>query len=198
MFSATKLFAVAASVALFGALTVALPLGQQQDATTPGAEAPTLGEITSYTGEMEVLGKDQIGTRQEFDWGFGRSGEQWTTRLTTDDPRYSGLVTGIHNSHQLESGGAFLVTHTSRMFTEDEGGTWLQTGYGYQDPEATRVTYVTQSTGEGIYEGWSAFDVCEQTAGADGLVCRGIIFQGDWPESAGEAPPVIPELHLDA
>ena len=40
MFSSTKLVAAAASVALLGALTWALPLSQQQPSQAPGAEAP--------------------------------------------------------------------------------------------------------------------------------------------------------------
>ena len=198
MFSATKLLAVAASVALFGALTLTVPTGQLPVAVAPGAEVPALDKMTSFTGELEVLGKDQIGTTAEFDWGFGRTGEQWTTRLTTTDPRYSGLTTGLHNNHQMASGGPYLAVHTSRMFTQEAGGTWLQAGYGYQDPETNQVTYVTQSSGEGVYDGLSAIDVCIQSEGADRMTCSGIVFEGEWPETPVEAPGAIPERYPDS
>ena len=184
MFSATKLLAMAASVALFGALTLALPLSQQQDPVTPGAEAPAFGEITSFTGEMEVLGQDRVGSVD----GISTTGEQWTTRLTTTDPRFSGLATGFHNLYQADQGPGFVRAHTSRQFTEDADGTWLSTGRGYQDPETTGVTWVTHSAGEGTYEGLSAISICEQADGSTAMECHGIVFEGEWPEFPSEAP----------
>lgn len=192
MFSTTKLFAMAASVALFAALTLALPLGHQQDPVTPGAEAPAFGEMTSFTGEMELLGQDRVGTVD----GSSTTGEQWTARFTTNDPRYSGLTTGFHNFYQSDPGPGFVRVHTSRQFTEDPDGTWLSTGHGYQDPETTGVTWVTQSTGEGTYEGLSAISICEQEDGSTAMQCHGIIFEGEWPEFPSDAPDEIPAPYL--
>lgn len=195
MFSATKLLAMAASVALFGALTLALPLSQQQEAQTPGAELPQLGAITAHTGEMEILGQDQVGSADRFDWGYSSTGEQWTTRLTTTDSRYSGVTTGFHNVLQRRPGDGFVRVHSSRVFTNDEDGTWLSTGYGYQDPETTGVTWVTQATGEGTYEGLSAIDICAQENGSTTMACHGIVFEGEWPEFPSEAPTEIPAAY---
>ena len=196
MFSATKLLAMAASVALFGALTLALPLGHRQDALTPAAESLALGEITSFSGEMELLGQDRAGSTDAFDWGYSSTEEQWTTRLTTTDPRYSGLVTGYHSLYQHRPGVGFVRVHTSRVFPEDADGTWLSTGYGYQDPKTTGVTWVTHSAGEGAYEGLSSVNTCQQENPSAAMECHGIIFEGDWPAFPSDAPAEIPVAYI--
>lgn len=195
MFSATKLVGIAAAVALFGALTLALPFGSQ-DSQLPAASAPSLGGITPWTGEMRILGKDTMGSAEGYDWGSSMTDEQWTSRLTTTDSRYSGLVTGLHSYYEVNPGDGFTRVHTSRVFTNDDGGTWLSSGYGYQDPETSSVTYVTHSTGEGIYAGLSGFGICEQQYGSLTMECHGITFEGEWPAFPSAAPDEIPAIWL--
>lgn len=198
MFSATKLVAAAASVALLGAVTLAVPFSRQQPTQAPGAEAPAaafLGEFSSYTGKMEMLGQDELGSARSFDWGSSTTGEQWTTRLTTTDPRYSGLVTGIHNYYQARSGGPYVRVHTSRVFAEESDGTWISSGHGYQDAETSAVTWVTHSTGEGVYEGLTALNLCVKAPGARDMDCHGIIFEGQWPELPSAAPTEVDEAY---
>ncbi len=85
--------------------------------------------------------------------------------------------------------------HLSRMFTEDEDGTWLSRGYGYLDPDTTEFTYVTRSTGEGTYDGLSAIDICVQENGATTMRCHGIVFEGEWPEFPSDAPAAVPAAY---
>ena len=132
-----------------------------------------------------------MGTADQFAWGDSITGEQWTSRLTTTDQRYSGVATGFHNVLQRRPSVGFVRVHVSRVFTKEADGTWLSTGYGYQDPETTGVTWVTQSTGEGTYEGLSAIDICAQENGSNTMACHGIVFEGEWPEFPSEAPTEI-------
>lgn len=195
MFSATKMVGIAAAVALFGALMLALPFGTQ-DTQVPAAVVPDLRGITPWTGEMHVKGKDTMGSAERYDWGSSRTDEQWTTRLTTTDPRYSGLVSGLHSYYEVNPGDGFVRVHKSRLFTDEDGGTWLNSGYGYQDPETSVVTYVTHATGEGVYAGLSAIGICEQQDGSAIMECRGITFEGEWPPFPSDAPDEIPAVWL--
>lgn len=195
MFSATKLVGMAAAVALFGALALALPFGSQ-DTQPAAAPAPSLRQVTPWTGEMHVLGKDTMGSAESYDWGSSMTDEQWTSRLTTTDSRYSGLVTGLHSYYEASPGDGLLRVHTSRIFNDEDGGTWLSSGYGYQDPETSVVTYMTRSTGEGVYAGLSAIGICEMPPNSFTMECRGITFEGAWPEFPSEAPDEIPAVWL--
>lgn len=187
MFSATKLVGIAAAVALFGAMMLVVPFGSQ-DTQAPAAPAPEMGEVTAFTGGIQLLGQDRTGTFERYDWGKSSSGEQWTFRLTTTDPRYSGVGTGFHNVYEVGPDRTVLRVQNGRLFTKDEDGTWLSTGYSYQDPETTAITYVTNSTGEGTYAGLSAYSICEQGNGSYELECHGIVFEGEWPELPSDTP----------
>jgi hypothetical protein len=196
MFPAARFIAIAASVALMGALTLALQLGFEEGTAVPAAQAPYAAEITPYTSVMETLGQDRTVEVERLDWGNIKSGEQWTARYTSSDPRMSGVATSFSNVYEVGPSKTYLRVYTGRLFTRDEDGRWLQKSYGYQNPETTAITYITHSTGEGAYAGLSAYDTCEQKQYSARWDCHGVIFEGEWPEFPPEAPEAIPEIHL--
>ncbi len=196
MISATKLVGIAAAVALFGALTLALPFGSQQDTQTPAAPAVDPGGITSYSGTSKVLGQNHMGTAEQLDWGTSREGEQWTSRMETTDSRMSGLSTCYSNVYETGEGGlGWLRTFNCRFVTREDGGTWREVGQGYMDPESTAIHYQYQMVGEGTFEGLYAIQRCDAPKYGVTFQCEGVIFSGGLPPMPDAAPEAIPPIH---
>ena len=193
MFSATKMVAIAAAIALYGAVMLAGSLNQPPDAPVPGAPAFEPGEITPISGTLRVLGQDNAGMITRYDWGETVEGEQWTVRITTDDPRFSGVNTGYHNLYAVGPDSIDLRTYNGRFFTKE--GSWLTTGRGYQNPLTGGIQYQEYAIGEGALEGLSAITSCGQEQFSNMFQCEGVIFEGGLPEMPAEAPADIPAIH---
>ncbi len=195
MFSTAKLVGLAAALALFAALALAVPLNPPQSGPAPAAPAFEPGEITPYTGKLRVLGQDVTPNPEGFDWGEAHMGEQWTVRLEMSDPRMSGVASSFHNVYTVTPDKTYLRTYKARVFTENPDGTWLETGRGYQDPETTGIQYQSYLEGEGAFEGLFAISSCGQQRFSANFDCEGVILEGGLPETPAEAPDEVPEAH---
>ena len=196
MFSATKLVAAAASVALFGALLVAGPLNLPGEDSAPAAVSPAQpGDMTHFSGTLRFLGQDHMGSVTRHDWGTETLGEQWTTRTETSDPRYSGVHTAFHNVYVIQPGSNDLRSFNGRLFTKD--GSWHTIGRAYTDPETGGIIGHEYAVGEGDYEGLYALTTLLQKPGSSLVDLKGIIFEGGLPETPADAPTEIPPIHLE-
>lgn len=194
MFSATKLVGIAAAVALFGALMLAVPFGPQQEVRTPAAEIPADGRVTTFTSEMTALDHAVGDVEHLTDSLVYKPGEQVILKITSSDPRMTGVVTGFQNVYEVGPLKTRLNAWTGRLMTD--GGSWLQSARGYQSPDST-VQLTTYSIGEGAYEGLAALYSCEQPSFFADWTCHGAITEVGWPEFPGEAPDEIPEIWLE-
>ena len=192
MFSATKVVAVAAAVALFGAVMLAVPQAPPSVEPVPGAPATTPGEVTPFAGSMRMLGPDNLGERTEYDWGGIGIGEQYTARYTTDDARYSGLNSANYNVYVVGPDEIQLRVYNGRLFTKD--GSWQVFGRGYTHPETGLFTMQEYAVGEGPYEGLFALNTFTERAGESDLEMEGIIAEGGWPETPEDPPMELPAI----
>lgn len=194
MFSATKVVGITAAAALLGAFLLAVPPIQTETTIVPAAPSFEPGEVTSYSGELHILGQDRAATIERFDWGNVKTGEQWTTRLTMSDPRVTGVSSGFQNVYEVGPEKTRLHAWTGRLFTKE--GSWLESSHTYQDPQTTGLQVQTYRVGEGVYEGLYTVEQCSQPKLSGDWDCEGVILEGGLPEAPGEAPTEIPEIHL--
>jgi hypothetical protein len=192
MFSATKLVGLAAAVALFGIVMLALPVNPPQNQQAPSAQVPMHGEVTPFSGSMDMIGVDDMGVRTEFDWGGMATGEQYTARYMNDDPRYSGLNSAYYAVYVIGPELIQLRVYNGRLFTKD--GSWQTFGRGYTHPETGLFTMQEYAVGEGPYEGLFALNTIQERSGVDELDMEGVIFEGGLPELPEEPPTEIPAI----
>lgn len=193
MFSATKLVGVAAAVALFGTLMLAVPFGPQQEVRTPAAEIPAEGRVTTFTSEMTALDHEVGDVEYLTDSLVFKPGEQVILKITSSDSRMSGVIAGFQNVYEVGPLKRRLSAWTGRLMTD--GGSWLQSGRGYQSSDSTTHTMIS-SIGEGAYEGLTALYSCGQTSFFADWTCNGVITEVGWPEYPAEAPAEIPSVYL--
>lgn len=192
MFSTTKLVGLAAVAALVGGLLVAVPLGTQQQTNPMPAAAPAAepGEISPFSGTVRPLGQNGIGEIKHHDWGTSATGEQWTVRWETDDPRFTGVSTGFQNAYSIDPSGSWLRAYRSRLFTDE--GSWLATGRAYQNPETTEMHHQEYAVGEGAYEGLYAMTTFRYDESGAMIDVEGAIFEGGLPATPEAAPDELP------
>ncbi len=168
MFNATRVAAAVAILALTGSLAlVAGPFGSSPDIVpVPGAASPSAspeaGDGTYFTGIMRfgygmpvapVVGDDGV-TRS-------RDGA-YEVAWESTDPRFSG--TGDHTSngnvYQTDSGNEVTVGWGTQTL-ENETGAWRSAGPGSGVNAVTSSRFHQWFTGEGDFDGLSAYVVYE-------------------------------------
>lgn len=193
-FSAAKLFGLAASVALLGAVALAVPFASRLDTQGPAAADSGPGHITMYTGSFWPFAKKTDGTIERYDWGLARLDEQWTSGLEMSDPRISGVQSCYSNVYETGLDGVgWLRTFRCRLFPDDVEATWEVTGRGYMDPGSTGIHYQSSFVGEGDYEGLFAIQRCDAPAYGAPFECVGSIFEGEFPPMPEAAPEERPD-----
>jgi hypothetical protein len=174
MFTATRVAAVVAIVALGGSLAlVAGPLGPSADtAPVPGAAtsspSPSPGAIdeTYFTGVMTVGLEGVEGTTEVGpDDVIRNRGGQYDAEWWSTDPRFSGPgdYTGNTNDYKTGSDGVVSVGWGT-MSVETEDGTWhsaTPVGGVVRRPIATEIDtrIPVWFVGDGAYEGMTALVV---------------------------------------
>ena len=135
MFSATKLVAAAAVLALSGTLLLAGPFTTQQaeDLVAPAATTNDPNAVTLVSGQMSDWSKDDAGKSESRDWGYSIVDRLWTAELALTDERLSGptRIRGNIHAQYWDQQGALSV------FLENDGGSWVGTGRSYLDPAST-------------------------------------------------------------
>ena len=193
MFSAVKLVAAGAFVALFGGLLLlGTPLAEQEP-LAPAAETttaePTYVPPVPVSGTMNTdaegvewapaeLGAD---VTQEFDRKTKRGGGgTWTFEF--DDPRLSGVAYELRSLDQI---GPKYEYHEGEAFTGtielvNDAGSWVGSlrGFATMGP-ATRHWHI-ELTGTGGHEGLSA--LLEGVGPYGSAEVEGLIFPGALPE----------------
>ena len=167
MLSGTKILGLAAVAALAGALFVAIPWSPQTDVSAPRAMVGEPVEITPVTGSMQVLAQKAAGPCEEggIEEMYACAGDVWMVRFDFDDDRLNGLQLSRHNRYSMGAMGYAVQSLTT--YAENDGGSWVGTGYAYQDPETTGLHYRTVLQGHGGYEGLTAIiNLDEPTFGA--------------------------------
>ena len=172
MFTATRVAAVVAIVALGGSLAlVAGPLGPSADnAPVPGAAAsspspsPGASDGTYFTGIMRFgYGPDVAGASTVGDDGVTRfRDESFEVAWESTDPRFSGTGETTNNSNVYRTDSGDEVTAgwgTSTL--ENEAGVWRSAGPGSGVNAVTSSRFHQWFTGEGDFDGLSAYVVYE-------------------------------------
>lgn len=190
MFSATKLFALAASIALIGVMIVSRPFSAPAP-EVPAATTTDPGGISKYSGSMRPFDQQDEGTIEVFDWGSRIEGERWSARMEMDDPRVSGTSACLGNAFVTDSGAGWLRATSCRLF--NEGGTWHVTSHGYLAPRSGGIHYQQRLVGEAGYDGLFAVQRCDMDARTALFDCEGAVFEGGFPDAPAEAPAELPD-----
>ena len=166
MFSATKLIAGAAVLALAGSLLWSGALTPQPEQQVPGADAERTDFII-VTGTSTITG------------GNSAAGDD-----SMSDPRVSGHAV-LTNSYLTGSEDMTGVQWGQYTLTND-GGAWEGEWIGFYEPPGNdinemvgRENATVWASGTGDYEGWSY--VADYTGDLTALSVRGLIYQGDVP-----------------
>ena len=168
MFTATRIAAVLAIVALGGSLAlVAGPLGSSPDiAPVPGAASPSAspeaGDGTYFTGIMRFgYGMPQASTVG--DDGVRRfRDESFEVTWESTDPRFSGSGETSNNSNvYLTDSGDEVTAGWGTSTLENEAGVWRSAGPGSGVNAVTSSRFHQWFTGEGDFDGLSAYVVYE-------------------------------------
>ena len=187
MLSGTKILGLAAVAALAGALLMAIPWNPQADVSAPGAMVSEPVEITSVTGSMEVLTQKAVGPCEEGDMElYACAGDVWMVRFDFDDDRLDGLQMSRHNRHSMGALGYAVQSLTT--YGENDGGSWVGTGYAYQDPETTGLHYRTVQEGRGGYEGLTAIINLDEPTFGTLFEGTGVIVGPGLPDMPEPAP----------
>ena len=187
MFSATKLVATAAAVALSGALLLAGPFTPQERSAPAAPDAFEPGVITPVQGTMYVTAQTRGGDSETYAGGRVSLDEWWTTRYEVDDPRLSGYATSRHNRN---TGATTTYAGGTRMITariDNDGGSWVGTGRAYSGPESS-IHYQMLLEGQGGYEGLHAIIALDTESTAAPFEVTGAIISGDLPELPEAVP----------
>lgn len=196
MFSATKMLAATAVVALFGGV---LAVGQLTPSTAdqaPAAEAPLAaaprGEPVEFQGRWSYGGGLQGGAIDLHDDGWLEQHDQgWALGITEPgDPRLDGRLT--LRASAIQKAGTEIWNGAFRI--ENETGSWqqrpmIQSVKLSGEPEP--MTWTAVFDGEGGYEGLTAvMGITRRSAGWDveGVVIDGAlppaptVLTREWPE----------------
>jgi hypothetical protein len=198
MFNATKFVFAGAIVALFGGFLLAgvltgpsgdLSPAAVTDSAVDGTSAqPTSAKAVDFSGDYPYLSA-QGGEMSLLADGFVVMGEQIDGVLTElDDHRLNGKVRYVVNRIDHESAGD-VVSYVVRI--DNDGGSWLGTGYGYNDTADPGFVFdhgnrmrggfdTTVLRGSGGYEGLSAIMVNERAG--DTFRVEGVVFSGEIAE----------------
>lgn len=185
MFSATKLFGLAAAVALLGVMVVGRPFAEQTP-PTPAAIDTDPGTVSMYRGTVRGLEQHDPGTIEVFDWGSLKEGERWTGQMEMDDPRLSGVIDCYSNAFITDRGAGWLRAMSCRVSNTE--GSWQAISRGYMAPRGGGIHDQLWMEGEGAYSGLYAIQRCDMSALTATVECEGAVFQGGFPDAPAEAP----------
>jgi hypothetical protein len=187
MFSATKLVGMAAVLALMGGLMLAVPLNVTEE-SPPAATTPDPADyLTTVSGTATLRSTDRDG---DVEYGvvgpdgIGYMDEIYTGEIDTDDPRLDGRMRSTSNMYAHHG----QATRSLTIYLENDGGSWVGTGYGYQDPETTGYHNRWVLHGEGGYEGQHAVIDMDQSTFSVPFEVSGVIVSGDLPPMPDPAP----------
>ena len=186
MISATKMIGLAASLALVGALALALPANQPEGSVGPAAAPAEPAEMAPFSGTMRTLSIDDYGETVAHDWGRALMDQQWTFEHDFDDERLNGMGRSRVNDHRIagSSGGPKSFT----LYIENDGGSWVGTGRAYNGVNGGGWHHQTVLTGQGGYEGLTAILAADQSAQSSVLEVSGVMFTGGLPPLPEAAP----------
>jgi hypothetical protein len=174
MLSPVKAITAGALVfAIGGVLLIAQPFDQQ--GSVPGAEegAELADPVEVTITSTEVPGGDP-GTCTTHAGDYERcTGTTWSHQWSATDPRLSGTAT--HHVNEVSTG---VIFEAYAIEVVNDKGAWVGTGRHASSPvDATVLTL----TGEGEYEGFSAF-VFEDTSGSEEEAFKtAVIIEGELP-----------------
>ncbi|MEA2025802.1 MAG: hypothetical protein U9O18_03845 [Chloroflexota bacterium] len=159
MFSATKLMAGAAVLALTSGFLLSGVLTFEPDEQLPAA-APERGDFIIVTGSAQL----------------SSGGGAPTGSSTMSDPRVSGDLELINR--YLTGVGLTGVQWGLYTLTND-GGSWEGEWIGFYESPSGKENAMVWASGTGDYEGWSY--VANYTENLRGLDVRGLVYQGPIP-----------------
>lgn len=197
MFTAARIVAALAILALAGSLAVVAVPVSEQPATAPAAPMEDIdpADFGGFMGRM-TCGQGKYGSTQVTEWGSFVEGETYPRcSVEVGDPRFTGNMYSVHDYYKYDGKPTWGVRSVSAVLTTDEGH-WVSTSnWGYQQPENGAMAYAMQWRGEGAYEGLSALSFLSQDEFSLILDLEGVIFPGELP--AAPASPVEAALALD-
>lgn len=209
MFSALKLGAATAFIALVGGMLAISALPGPQPAQVPAAATEAASPdiaIADLPPYAAVTGKVWPGSST---YGPDRDGDYdgpgalwrdwaWDLRIEANDPRLNGLFPTNQNYLLFDSSEEVVGFSGSLRTTigtlENEGGSWTQTGYGFSKPGWSSYgsnNYVLFLTGEDGYEGLTAM-LFMVPAGSYWQL-DGVIAPGPFPELPASLNPSTAE-----
>lgn len=190
MFSATKLFAGAATVALLGVLVVSGPFAGEPRPETTSSIGADPGEISRYSGVLRLMKNHDPGTIEYTDWGSRMEGGRLSATHEMDDPRVSGISHCNYSQFTTDNGAGWLRANNCRLFNDE--GSWHSMSRGYLAPGNGGVHYQHEMVGEGGYDGLFAVQRCDMPAQTATMECEGAVYQGGFPDTPAEAPDTPP------
>ena len=186
MFTATRMAAVTAVLALTGSLALmAGPLDQTETALAPGAALPEMLEPAHFTGRTTASGG--TGDMEELP---DRTTERWEATFynTMSDPRMSGNGTSTNYLESIDVGAGKLLSHasTGELVNDDGSYSLACTGAGatgMMDTEWDPLALITcWYEGRDGYDGLVAYTILKTGAPLTGIWdVEGWIWEGDPP-----------------
>ena len=200
MFSPSKaLIAGAVVFALGGVLLIAQPFGQQ-GGSVPGAATDAAPQPpTEVSGHLICGPEVRAGTLDTevvplADGSMSiahTAGYAWQPTATMNDPRLEGTYyISYDDDYYSYPGPASNRVGTGTWRIENEAGAWQGTYSNAILGDGTNTTASSILTGEGAYEGLTAFWEVQGDWDACTWDVRGLIFEGDVPAAP---EPFIPE-----
>ena len=191
MFSPTKLVSATAVAALAGVLLLAGPFTTQESVPPPAAssvESDTSG-ATLVRGELE-MNRDYPGRSESLDWGYSLTDALNTIELTMSDERLSGRGRLRWNAHADD----WTWVWTESVYLENEGGSWVGSGFGYMDPPSTGGELGAGNherlvlEGQDGYAGLTAILDFDEKDSDSPTEVTGAIMAMTLPQTPGDAP----------
>ncbi len=170
------------------------PEASASAAAEADAEEDDLLATTFVTGTLSEPSQITEGVESRVDGVTERRG--WVFAgglLETDDPRLTGSVTSVVNGDErIVTGSAFFVDlQSGALRIENDGGAWTGSltslNHGRIDEDPTTAIDTAVLTGEGAYDGLSAYLLVDATE--DPAVVQGAVFAGEMTPAPDPVPP---------
>jgi len=192
--SPTKMVAAAAVGALAGVLLLAGPFTQEDGEPAAPVALSDLPAVTLVSGQVaDTDGPWSMGTVEAHEWGYSVTGSLSTMAFEMDDERLSGLSRFRINAH-AKPGTYAMGPIAASVFLKNDGGSWVGTGQGYQDPAATGGApaaghhFQLAMEGQDGYEGLTAVVTLDQPDEYSPYEVTGAIMPLDPAPMPGAAP----------
>lgn len=185
MFTAARIGAGVAMLALAGSLAIIAVPFQEQPATVPTAPMEDVdpADFGGFTGRM-ICAQGEYGTTLNTEWGSKVEGETYTRcGVEVSDPRFTGNMHSVHDYYKYDGKPTWGVRSVSAVLANEDGH-WVSTSnWGYQQPLDGAMAYAIQWRGEGAYEGLSALTLMTQDQCCLIMDMEGVVFPGELPEA---------------